>query len=199
MDNILKYTFLTRSLKEKLHAWADDKQGAAAVEFALIAAPFFFLIFGLLEISVLFVMSTTLEHGIGEASREIRTGSFQQSGFNQAQFKQAVCDELLGLLNCDDNLSIDVRKFASFSSTTNDSPVDENGDFSDDDFQFDPGGPDEIVLVRVFYKWDLFTPVLSAPLKSLSTGEHLLQASIAFRNEPYGAAGGGGGGGGRAP
>lgn len=133
-----------------------------------------------------------MENGIGEASREIRTGNFQKGGFSAAEFKQSVCDELLDLLKCDDNLYIDVRRFNSFSSSTNDDPVNDEGEFEDDDFKFEPGGPDEIIVVRIFYKWDLFTPVLSLPLKDLKDGEHLLRASVAFRNEPFGQTNGGG-------
>lgn len=192
MLNLLNYTIVTRRFERKLAAWAQKKDGSTAVEFALIATPFFFLIFGLLEISVLFIMSSAMENAIGEASREIRTGNFQKAGLSAARFKEDICEELLELLQCDDNLFVDVRRFDSFSSSNNPDPVNEEGEFESGQFRFDPGGPDEIIVVRIFYKWDLFTPVLSVPLKDLKDGEHLLRASIAFRNEPYGQPNGGG-------
>ena len=43
----------------------------------MIAVPFFFLLFGLLEVALIFIMSTVLEHAVNEASRDIRTGRFQ--------------------------------------------------------------------------------------------------------------------------
>lgn len=187
MNCIERFAVVTPRLKRTFHAWAEDKGGATALEFALVATPFFFLIFGLFEVAIIFVMSTTLEHGLNEAARTIRTGSFQQSGLGQAAFRQAVCDELFDLLDCDDRLQIDVRVFDNFADSSNNSPIDPTTQTVDaSQFQFAPGGPDEIVVARVFYEWDLFTPVLSAPLANLEDGGRLLQASVAFRNEPFG-------------
>lgn len=179
--------FVSSRLKARLEAWAEDRRGATAVEFALIAAPFFFIILGLFEVALVFIMSTTLEHGINEAARTIRTGSFQTAGLTQAQFRNSVCAELFDLLDCDTNLHIDVRRFDNFAGSTNNSPIDPDTDEVDTgQFQFDPGGPDDIVVARVFYEWQLNTPVISGPLANLSGNRRLLQANVAFRNEPYG-------------
>ena len=44
----------------------------------------------------------------------------------------------------------------------------------------------DIVVVRAFYEWELMTPILSAPLANLSGNRRLLQATVVFRNEPFG-------------
>jgi len=186
-------------LHKKLQDWAEDKRGIAAVEFAMIAMPFFFLIFGLLEVCAIFIMTTVLEHGLNEASRQIRTGQAQEAGFGAVAFKNAVCSELFDLLDCEGNLTLDVKTFADFGSTDNPSPINGSGDFDSSDFDYSPGGANEIVVVRAFYEWDLFTPVMSAPLANLKDGKRLLQSTIAFRNEPFGASGGSGGGGATPP
>ena len=172
-------------LYAKVRDWADDKRGVAAIEFAMIAIPFFFLIFGLLEVCAIFIMTTVLEHGLQEASRSIRTGQAQNAGLGQVAFKNAVCAELFDLLDCEGKLSLDVKTFDDFSSTSNPSPIDEDGNFSADGFGYSPGGANEIVVVRAFYEWELFTPVMSAPLQNLNDGKRLLQSTIAFRNEPF--------------
>lgn len=177
-------------LYKKLRNWAADKRGLAAVEFAMIAFPFFFLIFGLLEVCAIFIMTTVLEHGLNEASRSIRTGQAQEAGFGAVAFKSAVCSELFDLLDCDGNLTLDVKTFSNFGSTSNPSPIDGSGNFDPSGFEYDPGLANEIVVVRAFYEWDLFTPVMSAPLSNLSGGKRLLQSTIAFRNEPFGSSGG---------
>lgn len=177
-------------LQRQLQNWAADKRGIAAVEFAMIAVPFFFLIFGLLEVCAIFIMTTVLEHGLNEASRSIRTGQAQQAGFGIVAFKNAVCAELFDLLDCEGNLSLDVQTFSDFTSTTYNSPIDDDGNFTPDGFGFNPGGQNEIVVVRAFYEWKLFTPVMSAPLSNMSQGRRLLQSTIAFRNEPFGNTGG---------
>ena len=180
-------------LQKRLQDWSDDKRGLAAVEFAMIAMPFFFLIFGLLEVCAIFIMTTVIEHGLNEASRSIRTGQAQEAGFGAVAFKNAVCAELFDLLDCDTNLTLDVKTFSDFESTGNPSPITPGGDFSPSGFEFNPGSANEIVVVRAFYQWDLFTPVMSAPLANLKDGKRLLQSTIAFRNEPFGASGGSGG------
>lgn len=177
---------LTPRLQSRLEHWVKRTDGVAAVEFAMIAAPFFFLIFGLLEVCVLFIMSAVLEHGISEASRQIRTGQMQEGGFGQVAFKNAICAELFDMLACDSKLRLDVKTFSDFSSTDNPSAIDGDGDLDDSDFEFSPGNANEIVVVRVFYEWELLTPVLSAPLANMSNGRRLLQATVAFRNEPFG-------------
>lgn len=173
-------------LYQKIQDFADNKRGVAAVEFALIATPFFFLIFGLLEICILFIMSSVLEHGINEAARDIRTGQAQVGGFDQAAFKTSVCAELFDLLECGAKLKFDVKTFDSFADTDTPDVIGGDGNLDDSGFGFDMGEASEIVVVRVFYEWDLITPGLSAPLANMSGNRRLLQSTVAFRNEPFG-------------
>ncbi len=173
--------------QKRFEAFANDNRGLAAVEFALIAVPFFFLIFGLLEVCVIFIMSSVLEHGASEAARAIKTGQFQQAGFGETQFKSAVCAELFDLMTCDSRLKLDVKTFGSFAGTANPSPIDPTtGDLDDSGFTFTPGAQNQIVVIRVFYEWDLIIPIMSKPLANMSGDRRLLQATIAFRNEPFG-------------
>lgn len=174
-------------LRQKLVDWAEERRGAVAVEFALIAIPFFFIVFGLLEVCLLFIMSTVLEHSISEASREIRTGQAQEAGFTEEEFRDSICSELFGLLDCGTSLHIDVRKLdGGFGSAATDTPLDANGDFDDSGFAFDPGGANDVVAVRVYYEWGLLTPIMSAPLANMAGNKHLIQANAVFRNEPFG-------------
>ena len=178
---------LAPRLMHRLRAWAEDKRGVAAVEFAMIAMPFFFLIFGLLEICVIFIMSTVLEHGHNEAARGIRTGQLQNAdGFDKDAFEEVLCAEVFDLFACEGKVELDVKTYSDFSSTTNPSAIDDEGNLDTEDFSFDPGGANDIVVVRVFYEWELMTPVLSAPLANLSGNRRLLQSTVVFRNEPFG-------------
>jgi Flp pilus assembly protein TadG len=155
------------------------------VEFALVAAPFITLLVGLLEISMIFIAMTTMEHGVSEAARRIRTGELQESGASAATFKQLICDNTFGLLNCNDRLKVDVRVFDNFGNTKAGSPI-KDGAVDDSKLQFDAGSGSDIVLARVFYEWEIVTPLISKPLANLDGNKRLLQASVAFRNEPFG-------------
>lgn len=168
-----------------LRRFAGDRSGANAVEFALVAAPFFVLLIGLFEICMIFIAMTTLEHGAAEAARRIRTGELQQSGASADSFKALVCDSTFGILDCDDRLKVDVRVFDDFGAAQGDDPV-QDGEVNEDDLQFDAGQGNDIVLARVFYEWQIITPVIGAPLSNMNGDRRLLQASVAFRNEPFG-------------
>ena len=64
-------TFRLR-LRKRIQRFADARGGAAAVEFALISVPFFLLLFGIIELALVFLLSTTLDNAAVEASRTIR-------------------------------------------------------------------------------------------------------------------------------
>ncbi len=173
---------------EKFKNWAEDNRGLAAVEFAMIATPFFFLIFGLLEICVIFIMSSVLEHGLNEAARGIRTGELQSGEeFNRDAFEDIVCAEIFEMFECKGKIELDVKTFDSFATTGNPNPIDDDGELDTTGFEFDPGEASDIVVVRAFYKWKLMTPILSAPLANMSDNRRLLQATVVFRNEPFGS------------
>jgi Flp pilus assembly protein TadG len=186
MDGAQKFSLAAR-LKLRWDSFAEDRRGVAAVEFAMIAAPFFFLIFSLIEVCLIFIMTTVIENAILEAARPLRTGEAQGAGMTELQFRQAVCNEFFDILDCDARLSIDVRTVSDFASTPTGSALDEEGNLENEEFIFQPGGPNDIVAVRVFYEWDLITPVLSKPLANMAGNKHLLQSSAVFRNEPFGS------------
>ena len=43
----------------------------------------------------------------------------------------------------------------------------------------------DVIVVRAFYTWEVFTPMLSFFLSNMSGTNHLLATAAAFRNEPY--------------
>lgn len=178
---------LTKRLQTRFGEFAKNRRGAAAVEFALIAAPFFLMIFGLLEICLIFIMSSILDHAVTEASRPLRTGEIQNAAMDAAGFRATVCEELMGLLDCNERLHIDVRTIEGFGGAPGGLPLDGENNLDASGFGFVPGGPSEIVAVRVFYEWDLLAPIMSIPLQNMSGNRHLLQASAVFRNEPFGS------------
>ncbi len=175
-----------RLWQKRLNDFAKNKEGVVAVEFALIAAPFFILVFGLLEIALIFFMTTTLDYGVAQASRQIRTGELQSKAAVQNDFAQLVCGNLFNLLDCSNRLHIDVQRYEDFvASDAGDTlPLNNDGTLRNN-FQYNPGGPSEIVLVQIYYEWKLITPVMSVALKNMSEGKRLLHSTAVFRNEPF--------------
>jgi Flp pilus assembly protein TadG len=162
------------------------KEGAAALEFALVAMPFFLLLYAIIDISLIFFASTTLENGIVAAARQIRTGQAQSMGMTEAQFRTLVCNEISMMLGCDARLGLDVRKFNGFSNVNLPAALDANGNLTGN-LSFDPGAPGDVIVVRAFYTWPVMTPTAGLQFVNMAGGHRLLEASIAFRNEPFGS------------
>ena len=158
------------------------RDGVTAIEAALVMPPFIFMAFGIIEVALLYFVAATLEGQVGQASRQIRIGSVQGAGDPQVAFRNALCDTLGGLLRCDD-VVIDVRRYSSFAAVTYPSYFDADG--QQQNAQFAPGAPGDIVVVRVAYRWQILTPLLSEFLGDGGGQTKLLAASTVFRNEPY--------------
>jgi Flp pilus assembly protein TadG len=158
--------------------------GATAVEFAMVALPFFFLLFAIFDISLMFFASTTLENGIVGAARQIRTGEAQTANLSADEFRSIVCDDISMLLACDGRLAIDVRKYNGFGNAKYEPALDKDGNLTGS-MKFDPGSAGDVVVVRAFYVWPVFTPTLGVKFANMANGHRLLEASFAFRNEPF--------------
>lgn len=178
---------LTRS-RGWLRAAIRAERGAAAVEMALIAAPFLMLLFGIVELGMIFLVSSTLENSMDLAARTIRTGQLQGGGgATAATFKSTICTNFGWMqTDCANNLSVDVRTYATFADTATPPQPVSNGVFNAGALTFVPGGPNDIVVVRAYYKWPLIAPMFDQALQQLNGGVGLLTSTAAFRNEPYG-------------
>lgn len=159
---------------------ARKQDGSAAVEFGMVAAPFFLLIFAILETALVLFASQTLETAVADSSRLIMTGQAQAQGFSQSAFKDAVCARIYGLFDCANGVYVDVKTYTSFSNVDLASPLDQSGNFQNN-MTYQPGGPGDIVVVRLFYEW----PIYVSLLQNMSGNKRLLVATAAFRNEPF--------------
>jgi Flp pilus assembly protein TadG len=174
------------TLKRKFEAWAKDRRGSAAVEFALVAIPFMMILFGILEIAMMFFVSTTLESAVSTAAREIRTGRLQATAGTPADnFRTMICNRSFGMLDCTGRLYFDVRVAPEFDDP-NDDPL-ADGLLDPGEFDFDAGTAGDIVIVRAFYDWKVFTPLMGNMIANTPDKQRrVLVAAFAFRNEPFG-------------
>ena len=144
--------------------------GATAVEFALVAAPFIALLLGIIQTFLVFFAGQQLQSIVTQTSRLILTGQAQDQGLTQATFAQALCSHVAVLFTCS-NIMIDVEAYTSGQVTNV--------------WQYNPGSPGQIVVVRAMYQWPVFLGPLGFNLSNLANGDRLLMATAAFKNEPY--------------
>lgn len=173
---------------------ARDESAATAVEFAILALPFFTIIFAILETAIVFFAGQVLDSAVNDSSRLIRTGRAQTAGYTADDYRDAICDGLYGLFDCTDTSKFRVRvtTIADFASAAPSTPIDPtcyasgtNCDLSVAQ-AYEPGVGSSVVLVEAYYKWPT---IVNLPLFNLATmedGTRLLAAVRIFRNEPFG-------------
>jgi Flp pilus assembly protein TadG len=162
-----------------------DENAATAVEFGLVAAPFIALLVGAIQTFMVLFASQLLETVVTQSSRLILTGQVQAANMTQSQFASLVCAQVAIVFNCS-GLMIDVAASSVFSAANTATPTltfNAKGQVTNA-WQYNPGGPGEVVVVRVMYQWPVFLGPLGFTLATLPNGNRLIMASAAFQNEP---------------
>jgi Flp pilus assembly protein TadG len=167
-------------------AFLRNDNGATAVEFALVAAPFIALLLGTIQTFMVFFAGQQLQTIVTQTSRLILTGQAQDQGLSQSAFAQNLCSHVAIFFTCG-NIMIDVQAYSSFSAAnTGAPPLTYNGSGQVTNvWQYNPGTPGQIVVVRAMYQWPVFLGPLGFNLSNLANGDRLIMASATFKNEPY--------------
>lgn len=156
------------------------REGSTAVEFAMVALPFAFMMFSVVEIAFVFVLDSTLENAVIETGRLVRTGQADAASYSMDDFKTGVCNRMsVFSTGCAAKLTVDVRVIPQFTNPTLPDPL------TGGTMAYNNGQPDDLMLVRAWYKHTLFTPFLQQGLSRLGDGDAYLLATTAFRNEPW--------------
>lgn len=166
-----------------LQRFRTRSDGATAVELAMVATPFFALVFAIFEVALIYLGTSSLDNGLIAAARQIRTGQAQTANMTAAQFRQLVCDRITPLLACDSRLVVDVRRFGSFGGIVVPPPLDGTGNFAGGNV-FQTGAAGDIIVARAYYAWPLVSPT-SYIFSNMTGNQFMLSASTAFRNEPF--------------
>jgi len=181
-------TVSTVSVRGAWRRFRRNRRGSAAVEFALVAPVFFGLLFAIIETGIMFMAGQVLESVTQDAARSILTGQAQTASYDMAHFKSnVVCPagSLASVLfDCVNGVYVDVQSYSTFASVTFSNQIDGSNNFINN-MQYNPGGPGQIVVVRLFYQWPLFVTGLGFNIANLTGSKRLLMGTAAFQNEPY--------------
>lgn len=170
-----------------------DDNGAAAVEFALVAPLFLALIFSIMEAGWFFFVSSTTERANEEAARLIRTGQ-AQDGLSASDLFGRVCAVVKAFGECSETLGLDVTSFPDFASLA---AAPAGADCPDPDalgagnIQYtaaDFGDARDIVRVSLCLRYKPINPAIGLKLDRDETGSRRIRAETVFRNEPFGGA-----------
>ena len=190
----------------RLRSLVRSRDGAAAIEFALLAIPYFMVIFAILETFVAFAAEELVSNAVDTMGRRMRTGQItynlgRTTDMSQTQFRQAFCNEISILISCSatevatpSKLYLDVQTFSTFSAIPTTVPKlssDKYADINTAAFKYTPGGAGTINMLRAYYRWEIITDLVRPYITTIrpSNGsmptQYLIVATTAFQNEQY--------------
>jgi Flp pilus assembly protein TadG len=164
-----------------------NRDGAVAIEFAMLAVPFLLLVFSVLESCVSFASQQVLANATDEVARLIRTGQVKAADVSEAKLKTMICDRIKIMVasGCPD-LVVDLREYPTFAAAaqqriklTSDKDIDTTG------FAVAPGKAMSKNMLRVFYRWPVMTDLMRQSMSNLKGGKTLHFASVTWQNEPF--------------
>jgi Flp pilus assembly pilin Flp len=177
------------------------KDGASAMEFALIAMPLVITLIGILEVAMILFVNVLLEGAVRDSARYGITGYTTGGLSREDRIRKIIKERTVGMVDMT-KVKIETLIYQSFSDIgkpeplTNDvngngrydpgdgfADVNGNGKWDDDMGKAGVGGPGAVVVYRITYNWPLLTGLL-APVMG-SAGYIPLSVSTAVRNEPY--------------
>lgn len=169
-----------------LKRFGRDTEGATAVEFAIIITPLLMLLLGTFQMAILFFFDQALQSATQASARQIMTGSVQDAGQTQNAFESAVCSNAGALFNCA-SLMVDVQSaptFAQLNTTPITLAYNKTGQVTNT-FNYSPGGPSQVVIMRVMYNFPVWFPLLLPQFVNQPGNTYLLTATSVLQNEPY--------------
>ncbi len=171
---------LRASLRRRLAGFGVNDRGAAALEFAIVAIPFLMLLFGIIEMSMVFIIGVVLGNATAYYARQIRVGALEATSATSTTtsgiqwdlntLKTNLCNQIVFVSNatCMSDIQVDVRVLSAFNGSTPSSPV-SGKTFNTSGLCYYSGGPGDIVEMRVYYLWPLINPALMLTLANITT------------------------------
>ena len=164
-----------------------NRRGTVAIEFALIALPFFLLIFAIIEVSLSFTAQQVMSNAADDIARQLRTGEITAAAISAPnRLKQTICGRLfMPAAGCPD-LFVDLQTYTTFANVPRTLPLTTAGDVDVSQLRVTPGGASTINQLRIFYRWPILTDLMKHRIESVDgQGKIMLFSTATWRNEPY--------------
>jgi Flp pilus assembly protein TadG len=186
-------TFLRRLISPAVsrgRAFARDDRGVTAIEFGLLALPFFTIILAILETTMVFLASQVLDSAVEDASRMIKTGRAQAAGYDMDDFRDLLCEYTFNLFGDCSEVQIRVAEIPNFSSMA--TVTVQTCDYLDTMLctwslaqDYEAGAGRDVIQVYAYYRWPLLITLPYFNLKNQPDNYRLIGSTRVFRNEPF--------------
>jgi Flp pilus assembly pilin Flp len=162
-----------------------DNSGATAIEFSLVALPFFALLFAIIETAFTFFTQQYLDTAVEDVSRQIAVGSLTEANTDKVKIKELICDKIIAFFDCPAELRVDVRPQDDWSKPPPSMPI-KDGNIDAEKFDFKTADAGKIMIVRAGFVHKSFTDLFTPTTRGLPRGSRVILSTGVFRVEPIG-------------
>ncbi len=185
-------TVVTKPRRKTFRLFLRDEKGVTAIEFALVAFPFLFFIFAIIELGVSFAAQQMLSYAVEDYARQFYTGQKKPEDLNDESAKtirDEICTKvsIIRIVGCE-KLSINLNNYTSFSEV----PVRVDTFINEDNTLALPsyvnlGGPSTINQLNVLYEWPVMSNILYYMNPEVKSARRTLPlfSTMTWQNEPY--------------
>jgi len=160
---------------------AGAREGATAVEFALLAPAFIALVVAIFQVCVYVFVQQSLQNAATQAGRLFLTG--QAQAWSQSTFKNYVCTNYLpSMFDCS-SLIVVVQTYQDFASASTTAPALDASGQPITPAAYTPGTQGQIMIVQLVYPWSVVSGPLGFRIASTNIAE--MMGIAAFKVEPY--------------
>lgn len=170
-----------------------SQAGATAVEFAIVATPFFYVLGCTCETGLMLFSEYVLQNSVQDAARLVRTGQVSSTDgtklMTAAEFKSSICDTVGVIFDCTSKVTVYVNSANDFQTLTS-SIVDpltigKRASGAAYPVVFTPGGQLKAATVIATYDWDFAFPFMEFLGNIESSSKRRIYGIAMFRNEPF--------------
>lgn len=170
-----------------------DEGGATAIEFGLIGPVFFAMMFGIMELAMIYFAQQQLEQALHDAARTVMTGQIVNadgtySADGTGTLKQRVCSRIFGLIDCN-RLSVELRTYGTFAASRAETTQNRYQTLAQTPTETTPTTKgNQIVTIRAVFAYPMFFASflpMFAEMEVDGRQRRVLIAVRSFRNEPY--------------
>jgi len=172
-----------------LRRFENSEAGVGAIEFAILAPPFFLLLGCICETGLMFFTEYTLQTAVQDAARLVRTGQAQGGQLTASTFKDKICNLTSVLVSCS-GINVYVRSDANFATLSSNMPAlltigpSVAGSTSASGC-FNPGAPSSPAAVVATYDWNFNMWGMTAMGNINGNATRRLIGFAIFQNEPF--------------
>jgi Flp pilus assembly protein TadG len=174
--------------------YQNSEKGATAIEFAMVAFPFFALLGVIIETGAMMLTEFGLQAAVQEVARTARTGQAQGGSKTAADFKSKICENASIIVNCGSLLTVYANSYSTWAQLSANMPSFTNIGVKDDGTQnptaYKLGAPTCPSSLVATYDWKFMMPMMNYLGNVQGGTTRRLVGFAMFQTEPYPSSGG---------